>query len=195
MQLEFKSLNFKFGKRIFVFGKNSLRLLDDSKAEKSVGCKKTSLSERSSGGFTLVEILIVIIVATIITVIILGAFSRYRRNQAVDTSARIVLTALQEARQNTLDSLDASQYGVNFSSNTVYVFKGTALSSGVLTRQFEILKPVEINEISITGGNEVLFERLTGATSNTGYIVVREPDTTEPAKTITIEKTGIAYVE
>jgi hypothetical protein len=113
----------------------------------------------------------------------------------VDANSRKILTALEEARGNTLDSLDGSEYGVRFYIEYAEVFKGASYSESGIFRTYALDEPVIIEEVSVGGGSDVVFERLTGRTANSGFVRIgaEGPDTFD--RQITIEATGLSYVE
>jgi type II secretory pathway pseudopilin PulG len=141
------------------------------------------------------EVLIVIAIIVIISVITFGAFSRYKRSQAVDINSRKILTALEEARGDTLDSLDGSQYGIRFYIDYAEVFKGASYGASGIVEVYELEEPVIIEEVSVGGGSDVIFERLTGRTANSGFVRIGAEGSDAYDKRIIIEATGLSYVE
>ena len=182
MQSKVKSLESKFEKGIFGEAENQPLL-------------STFYKLRSRRGLTLIEIVVVIAIVAIVATLIFGAFSRYRNSQAVDVNSRKVLTALEEARSNTLDSLEGSQYGVRFHSDKAEVFKGGTYSSANVVREYELDDPVVVEEISIGGGSDVIFERLSGKAVNSGFLRLGLPGSDSTDVRIIIEATGLSYVE
>jgi prepilin-type N-terminal cleavage/methylation domain-containing protein len=144
-------------------------------------------------GFTLIEILIAIAILVLLTYVIIGAFFSFNRNQALDKDVSKVTLALEEARQFTLFSKESSQYGIHFDPTEVILFKGSTYSSGdpenVSTKLNSLINISTINLLG--GGNEVIFERLTGETNQSGTITLEDNNTPPKIKTITIEGTGL----
>jgi prepilin-type N-terminal cleavage/methylation domain-containing protein len=147
-------------------------------------------------GFTLMEILGVIAVMTILMTIVLTSFSTLNKNQALDKTARYVASIIEEARGNTLFSKNDSQYGVKFSASSVTLFKGATYSSSSPDNVVYELNPlVTISNISLSGGgSEMVFDRLTGNTTQTGTITLNLNSGTTTKAYVSFSKTGIVEV-
>lgn len=143
-------------------------------------------------GFTLIEVLIVISIMAIISMILVSSFSLFNKSQALDKDADLIVESLEEARSKTLASHNASQYGVYFASTTITIFTGTTYSSSSSTnRDFPLTLTDRVLSISLFGGgNNVVFNRLTGETGQYGTVVISSP-TTSRTRTVTIHKTGV----
>ena len=149
----------------------------------------------SNRGFTLIEIITVIAILVILLLLTVSVFGRFKERQAIDVNAQIVAEALREARDKTLDSLDASAYGVHLASTTVTVFKGATYSPSDPENQERILASPVIVSSSTISGVDILFERLTGETSDSGSIFVGVEGKSSPLKEIVVESTGLVYVK
>ena len=94
---------------------------------------------------------------------------------------------LKKASSQTLASIDSSQYGVHFGTNTVIMFKGTSYPSDsdeIIT----LTSPASISNVSLSGGGSaVYFERLTGKPNKTGTVTI---SISGASKIITIGATG-----
>jgi prepilin-type N-terminal cleavage/methylation domain-containing protein len=148
-------------------------------------------------GFTLIEILVAITIMAIIGGIIFSAFSRLNSRKALDASANLVVSVLDQARSTTLASRNASSYGVYFGQGEVVIFPGVAYSAGDLSNVTTNLhQAVGIRGISFAGGStSVVFERLTGGTTSYGSVEVFLRSAPDTYKTISISPTGVATVE
>lgn len=144
-----------------------------------------------SRGYTLIEIILAVAIGTILLGLTVTAFKSAATSQSVDKSAEIVVSALNEARSSTLSSKEASSYGVHFGTTDVTLFKGPTYVSGVSTNQVRrINQGTTISNITLSGGgSDVIFTRLTGGTTQTGTLVVKNTASTT-SKTITISGTG-----
>src|SRR3989338_5558502 len=104
-------------------------------------------------GFSFIEIMIVVAVIGILVAIVLPQFSKTRENQVLKNAVRDVLSSIDKARSQTLSSLDSSEYGVHFQSNSIIIFKGTTFSSGAGDNEtINIVTPATISNIALTGG-------------------------------------------
>jgi len=143
-------------------------------------------------GITLLEFLIVTAVAAIILTIVFSTFTTFRNNQLLTAYSESITATLQEARLNTVSSKGDKQYGVHFESDKYVLFEGTTYSSSdTSNKEVGIRTSVEISPISLNGGgNDVLFERLLGKTSQYGTVVLTLKSDTSTTRTISIDQTG-----
>lgn len=150
---------------------------------------KTNIKNR---GFSFVEIMIVIGIIVLVAGIILSGFVSFRKSQTLVLDTQAIISALNQARNQTLLSKDSSVYGVHFTSNTATIFTGSTYSSNSPSNEnINLYTP----DISITstlsgGGSDVVFNRLTGETSKNGTITINSPSFNQ-TKTVTIYKTGL----
>ncbi len=143
-------------------------------------------------GFTLIELLIVIGVTVLLCAIILSTLIGFRKNQALEKDTEIVIQLLNQARAQTVSSKGATVYGVHFTAPQVVLFTGSTYVSGSITNQVVDLTSTDtILTISLAGGgSDVIFQRLTGQTSQNGTVVISSPGISR-TKTVTIYKTGV----
>jgi prepilin-type N-terminal cleavage/methylation domain-containing protein len=144
------------------------------------------------GGFTLIEILVVLAIIVLIALVILPPFSSIRENQTLNNTVENVVSALNRARSQTLASLDSSEYGVRFEPEQVIIFKGKVYSSGAPGNEISPLSaPAGISNVTLGGVSgptgELFFERLSGVPSAAGTIMVSTPS---EFRSITISATG-----
>ena len=144
-------------------------------------------------GFTVLEILFALSILTLAVTIITLSFSKLNSSQALDKSADLVVSILNEARALTLSSKGDSQYGIYFDASQVVLFKGATYSSidpsNVIT---ELNSLVGLRNITLSGGGaSVVFERLTGNADKTGTVEVFLKTSPGIFKTVTINGTGI----
>ncbi len=149
---------------------------------------------KSKSGLTLVEILIVIAVLAILTAVVAVPFSSFREAQAVNSSAALLVSFLKDARSAAVSSKGSSQYGVHFETARAVSFKGVAWSEpSPDNREIPLDSTVSISLISLAGGgSDVLFEQLTGETSQYGTIEVSSKANPSKKKVITILQSGVA---
>lgn len=149
---------------------------------------------RYTKGFTLLELVIVFAIITLLAGIILSSFSGFRNSKVLDTASEESLALLSEARGDTLAGKDGYQYGVHFDAGQMVMYRGATYTSGDVNNKVSTLDgALEIVTVSLTGGgSEVLFERVTGKTSQAGTVVLRIKSDTAKTRTITVNGTGVA---
>lgn len=143
-------------------------------------------------GFTLIELLVTIGVIAIMSA---GVFVGYRGMSGrfeLKTQSFKVLDVLNLARARTLASLGASTYGVHFEQTQFVLFRGASYDALSPDNVFYILPTsVEIADIALTGGGaDVVFNRLTGATSQSGSLKVRLVSDISRLRTIEVLVSG-----
>src|SRR3989344_3437250 len=129
-------------------------------------------AEVESRGFTFIELLVVI---GMIAVLASGALIAYRAASGgiePKTNAFKIVDVLNLARQRTIASLGASNYGVHFETNQFVLFKGTVYNASDPNNIFYSLPAaLEIADVSLAGGgSEVAFDRITGKTAQSGSL-------------------------
>lgn len=144
-------------------------------------------------GITLLEVLIVIAILTLIGAISLGVFKEANSTHALDKSAYLVVSVLNQARSLTLASKNNTQYGVHFESNNVTIFPGSSYSS---SDPANIATPINssviISNVSVGGGNNVVFERLTGRALQSGSITLALTASSTVTRVVNVRATGIS---
>jgi Tfp pilus assembly protein FimT len=143
-------------------------------------------------GFTTIELLSVLCILFILTFIGLNMFISFRQNQSLQKDTETIVEVLAEAHSQTLSSKNASQYGVHVDTQKVTLFLGNSYNAGNATnKEFSL----SASDIVLTtnfsdGGNDIVFQRLTGEAVQSGTITVSVPSTSQ-IKTVTIYKTGV----
>lgn len=132
-------------------------------------------------------------IAAALTTFVALSFSKVNETEALDKNADLVVSVLTEARSMTLSSINGYSYGVHFDENQVVLFQGNVYNSTASTNFPTSLNSlVGIQNVSLVGGgNEVLFNKLTGATAQSGTLQVYLQSATTTYKTVTISPTGI----
>ncbi len=143
-------------------------------------------------GFTIIELLIVISVTILLSGIVLSSLIGFRKNQALEKDTEIVVQLLNQARNQTISSKGAIAYGVHFTAPQVVLFRGASFVSGSSTNQVTNLTSTDtiLTIILAGGGTDVIFQRLTGETTQNGTVVISSPGISR-TKTVTIYKTGV----
>lgn len=154
---------------------------------------------KSSRGLTLVELLIVLSVLLIVSSLLVVAFYTLTRKTDLDTSRDNIISTLNIAKNKTLASEGADQYGVYFddsSSDTssdphkYILFQGSSYADASFKETHILPATVEISDVSFGGaGDEVVFNRLEGKTENDGSITIKF-STTGETRTIYVYSSG-----
>lgn len=145
----------------------------------------------------MLEVLIVIGIITIVAGIVTGSFSVFKRNNDIKFVVEQSIGILKDARAKTLSSEGDSQYGVHFESSQVVLFTGPAYNpSDASNITYTLPATVLISNTALAGGGvEVVFKRLTGETAQPGSVTFQLVADAARLETITIQSTGLVYVQ
>lgn len=148
-------------------------------------------------GFTLIEMLVVVAVLAVIAAVALAGLVSFRGHSDLTAASEQAISYLSDARARTLASKSDSQYSVRFNLDRFIFFKGTAFASSSTDNvQFLLPAGVEISSIALAGGGkDVIFERITGETPQSGTVVFRLKADTSRTKTVAIKSTGVVSVQ
>jgi prepilin-type N-terminal cleavage/methylation domain-containing protein len=143
--------------------------------------------------FTLVEIIVVVSILSIMTGTIFAVFNSFDQEKALSMETSNIISILERARNLTLFSKDAYQYGVHFSSTTITLFKGGSYSASdqnnIIT---ELHSKVFVSSINLNGGgSDVIFKKLSGETNQNGSITLGNSIDNSQISTINISNTGL----
>lgn len=148
-----------------------------------------------SKGFTLIEVLVSLAILAVIATLGAVSFSGANTDRALTIEVEKTLTVLAKARSQTLAAKDGAVYSVHFEERKEVLFRGSVYSAEAATNQAQALNTaVKISALALAGGgSEVVFQKLTGATAQSGTITLAAVRDAGKTKVITITATGIAY--
>ena len=148
-------------------------------------------------GFSLIEIIIAMAIGAVLVAVVVISFSSLRNSKTVDISADQILSVINEARVKSVSSEDYSRFGVHFETSRVVLFKGDIFTEPNSSNTETLLSSLaEISDISLNGGGaDMVFQKLTGKTSNGGSLRVRLKSDNNKYKTISVKSTGIANIQ
>lgn len=152
-------------------------------------------AQKQKQGAVLVETLIVLVIMFIIAVFSYSSLVSFRDRQILNNGVEDTLALIQEARSRTLASRNNAQYGVNFQADRLVLFQGAAYP-GVTIEEMPLDTHLQIADIQLQGGGtSVIFERLSGATANSGTLQIGLKDSQNASSTLRIHATGLFSVE
>jgi len=148
-----------------------------------------------SSGFTLLETLMVVTLALILSTVSIAALNQFGNRSGHLEAAQIILGALEEAHARTLASQNDTTYGVHFETTQIVVFEGTTYTASDTTNEVFPLPPkTNITNISLGGDSDVVFERLSGSASTSGTITVTLISDISRSMTLTIYESGLTEI-
>jgi len=127
-------------------------------------------------GFSLLEIIFVIAIAGIVFAISSPYVLDFYRRQLLDEARSNIISALEQAKHNSILQKDDDSFGVSLTLLNGYyvIFQGDATSTKATSTREEsedIEYPV-ISGITFSGLTDVVFSKLTGLPSATGTITL-----------------------
>jgi Tfp pilus assembly protein FimT len=149
-----------------------------------------------SKSFSLVEILIIIGIMAVLIAIAIPSYRFFQKEADLNNSVEEIINVLRLAQNKTLASEGPSRYGVYFDAVSTpgqyTLFKGTSYASrdNPADEIHKLANSLEISEINLSGGAEVIFDRILGTTSQFGSVSIRLKDTPDKIKTIYVENSG-----
>jgi len=147
-------------------------------------------------GFSLIEILVVLGILAILGLISVSFFVFLQKESRLSNVSEEIISVLKVAQSKTLSSQEDSQYGVYFntavSPHQYILFKGSSYPSRDTAFDEIHLVPdiTEFFQINTGGNNEIVFDRLTGSTENSGNISLRLAEDVSQTKIIYITNSG-----
>lgn len=157
---------------------------------------RSSISDKS--GVTFIELLVIISVLGILITVSGQVFVFFQRESSLNNTVEEIVNVLRLAQNKTLASEEADQYGIYFNTSAepdeYLLFKGPSFASRDVSYDKIYTAPnnLELYDINLAGSNEVVFERLTGLTSQPGQVSLRLKS--DPSKTKTIYVYGSGQI-
>lgn len=152
--------------------------------------------EKKNLGITLIELLVSIGILIILTSIFVAALGPFQKESDLNNTAEGIINALRLAQNETLSSDGDSQYGVYFdkaaSPHQYILFRGGDFASrdDSFDKIYKLAKSVEISEADLSGGQEVIFNRIEGTTNQPGSVSLRLKSDFSKNKNIYVEESG-----
>ena len=148
-------------------------------------------------GFTLIEIIIVIFILSFLALILVFSLRSFNNKTDLNNVADNIVNLIKLAQSKTLASEGAGKWGVYFNEtdpDKYILFKGESydLRDGSFDKISNLPNSLEFFDINITGGQEIVFDRIVGTTENSGDLSMRLKSDTTKTKTIYIKTSGSA---
>lgn len=151
---------------------------------------------KNTFGVTIIELIVVIAILVILATISVSTLQFFQRESGLNNNTEEVISTLRLAQSKALASEGASQYGVYFDDTTsphqYILFKGIDFTSrdSSFDEIQKLPEVVEFSNINLDGGNEVVFNRVSGITDQSGNISLRLRTDSSKTRIIYIESSG-----
>ncbi len=144
-------------------------------------------AKRSTKGFTVAEIIIVLGILALLVSMIVSSFGKVGGSEALDTTVASVISILNEAKSQAVSSKDASNYGVRILNNGLISFKN---SYGTNNKEYIVSNLVTVS--TSTGiGADIIFNNVSGNTNASGTITITVLNDSSKNSTINVYSTGV----
>ncbi len=142
-------------------------------------------------GFTFLEMLIGVAIIGVVATIFASSLSLFKESSQLDESQVALVGLVRDARGRTIASENNASYGVHFEQTQAVLFQGVSYNSLSVSNEPYILPSfVQISAISLAGGSDVLFQRLSGTTTNSGTVTLQSKNNVSRTRIITIYTIG-----
>ena len=148
-------------------------------------------------GFTLIETIAVLGIFTVLISISVASLVYIQKKSNIDSASDEFAGILKVAQSETVNSKQDAQYGVYIDTESVpnkYVlFRGLSYATRQTSfdRIYVLPKTAEFFAVSLGGGSEIVFKKVTGGTDQFGSISLRLTVDTSQSKTLYISNDGI----
>lgn len=148
-------------------------------------------------GFTLLELLLSIAVLLILTVAAREFYAGYIRSNELDTAARMLAADLAMARSKAMAGGSDYHWGVHLVNQAgapdyyeIFASPAGYASASTTTKQTVYLpKVVDFSDPAVGNSKDVVFNRLTGASSATSTTI----STLDSARTVFVSDNGLIH--
>lgn len=135
-------------------------------------------------GFTLIELLLVVAIMLTISVLSGAFYSRFLLQNSVANTVDQLVGSLRKAQVYSMTGKQGSGWGVDYSSNTITLYKGTALGQDpAFNERFSIN-----SNVTVSGLSNVYFYAMTGTPSS---ILTINISGNNSSKTVTVNSQGM----
>jgi len=147
--------------------------------------RANSISPKSTKGFSMVEVLVVMGLLVLITAMTVYAIQNARFGKRLDEAAEIVASNLERARNYSLAAKIGSAsaptvYGVCLAQGAIYFHEGLGCGDAAATA-YTLPGGITIANGTLQAGDDIAFRRLTGEATKYGTIVLVSPNGEERA--------------
>jgi prepilin-type N-terminal cleavage/methylation domain-containing protein len=148
-------------------------------------------------GFAIIEFVITLAILGVLTTISFNGFVAMRHYVILDGGIQELSGVLRLAQSRALASDQQSKYGVYLNSslfpNSYVLFKGPDYQNreSAYDQNYWLPSSLEFSAIDLGGGNEIIFDRITGMPMQSGSLTIRLRVNPPQEKTIHIASSGV----
>lgn len=140
--------------------------------------------------FTVIETLFTVALVAVAAVMIVFALRSFTRVQEVTNQIDRIAGVVQKAQSQTLAGEGDVSYGVHFDSDQIVIFQGDTYSDADSNNVVYAIDNVGLSWTFTGGGDDIIFARLTGMTTQTGTVTVTHMQDNSINQDLTINSLG-----
>lgn len=152
-------------------------------------------------GFTLIEVAVSVAIIAVMAAVSIVGFSSLQKRADLNNSVQEIVNVLKLAQTKTISYQSSSRYGVYFDTTTspdsYVLFKGNDYASREVASDVIYFLPdkIEFYNVDFQGGNELVFNRLTGSVNNWGSVSLWIEGSAGGEKAIYVSNLGVIGFE
>lgn len=148
---------------------------------------------KNDTGFTLIETLIAVTIIILIGAASFVSFVQSRKIRELADGGQAALSILRLAQSKSLAGENNAPWGVHLDINQVVIFQGAIYAGSPVTIPYPLANSLEIANINIGGGSDIIFQKISGATNQAGSFDVRVKSSLADTFPVTVENSGKVY--
>ena len=143
-------------------------------------------------GFTLIEVLIVVLVILAILSIAITSGRNFNDSVNLENTAKSINAKIKLAKARSVSALNGTNHSVRFEADKITIFEGSTFNVSVSTNEvFTFSDDIRIDiPTGLSGGDDLIFDRLVGSTNNTGNIDIEVISDSSKTKQIIVNSDG-----
>lgn len=144
---------------------------------------------KGSGGFTLMEIVVVIAIVTIIVAISTPLYIQVQRFSILSSSREEVFQGIRLAQVSAFTGKHNTNVGIYFQTTAFTLYEGSSYATRTAGSERLFTLP---DTVTLSGLSDLNFEKGTGFPSSTGTLTLQYTDS-GASETITVNQLGPLY--
>jgi prepilin-type N-terminal cleavage/methylation domain-containing protein len=152
---------------------------------------------KNKQGVTLIELIIAISILSIVTALSIVSYNKWQQQVFLTNQVDELKSAISKTQQLAVASAQDTNWGVHFEDTQYIIFAGSSYNEVDPDNEIHNLQGVTIVDYATTlsdgiggYGPDLIFNKFTGQTNNTGTLSLMPTTNAEITQTITIYEVG-----
>jgi len=161
-------------------------------------CAKCSANRK--GGYSLIELMLVVALSVLLIGLTISTFAGFSNMQSLDKDIEAIAGYIQKAKNQTINSKNSNEFGINIASTTVTIFEGTTYSPSASSNiKYQISPKVYLFSNQMKTNNAVVnnfyFQQITGKPTATGTLIYKLYNDASSTRSITLYGSGLVETQ